>query len=510
MDVLNNLLFGFSVALTPSNLAYAFIGVIVGNLVGVLPGLGPPTAIAVLLPVTFGMDAASAIIMLSAIYYGAMYGGTITSVLLNIPGEAASVVTTFDGYQMARQGRAGAALSMAAFGSFIAGTLGVVGLMLIAKPLVQVALSFSSAEYALVMGLALMTVSAFAGKSILKALMMAILGLAIGTVGTEPISGVMRFTFGRADLYDGIGLIPMIMGVFGLSEVLINTEEYVKRDVFQAKMGRLLPTMADWAACKWSILRGGLIGFALGIFPGVGATLPTFVSYAAEKRFSKRPERFGTGAIEGVAGPESSNNSAAVAAMVPMLALGIPSSSTTAVLIGALIMYGIRPGPLMFEKYPDVAWGLIASMYVGNIMLVILNVPLISIWVRMLRVPYSVMTVLITIFVFTGSYSNNGMMSEVWMAVAFGVLGYLMRKCDLPPAPLIPGMVLGPMLEEHVRRALIFSNGDWSTFVTRPISGFLLGIAILILVSPLLKTLWHAGREHRSRQAEPATNTPAN
>ena len=486
MDFFSNLITGLTVALEPTNLFYCFLGVFLGTLIGVLPGLGPAGAMSILLPLTFKMPATTAIIMLAGIYYGAMYGGSTTSILINIPGEAASVVTTFDGHQMALQGRAGPALGMAAFGSFIAGTLGIIGLQLLSPPLVSVALRFGPPEYFSLMVLGLIILTYLAQKSIAKALLTAGMGVLLGMVGLDNITGSPRFTLGIPKFMDGVGLIPLIMGLLGISEVFINVEKTIRREISDTPITHLLPTVQDWMQSKWAIVRGSFIGFFLGILPGGGAILSSFVSYAVEKKFARRPERFGKGAIEGVAGPESANNSAASGAFIPLLTLGIPSNVLMAILIGALMIQGITPGPTLMAEHPDVFWGVIASMYVGNIMLLVLNLPLIGLWVKILRVPPSVLFPLVLLFCVIGSYSENYSVIDVAMMLFFGVVGYWMRKLDYEPAPLVLAFVLGPMLETALRQSLIISDGSFMVFWTRPISAVCLILAAVLLFTSLI------------------------
>jgi putative tricarboxylic transport membrane protein len=486
LELLNYLYLGFSVALQPTNLFYCFIGVLIGTLVGVLPGLGPVAAMSLLLPATFHTSPVASIIMLSGIYYGAMYGGSTTSILVNIPGEAASVMTCLDGYQMARQGRAGPALGISAFGSFIAGTIGIIGMLLISIPLVNFALKFGPPEYFSLMVLGLMVLTFLTSTSMLRALMMASFGLIVGTIGLDNISGLARFTFNIPELLDGVGLVPVVMGLFGISEVLLNIELKIKREVFTTEVKGLLPTLDDWAKSIGPLLRGTVIGFFLGILPGGGAVIASFVSYAIEKRVSKHPEEFGKGAIEGVAAPEAANNSAAQGAFIPLLTLGIPSNVVMAMLLGALIIHGVTPGPLLLSQHPDLFWGVVSSMYVGNAMLLVLNLPLIGIWVQLLRVPYSILFPLIILFCLIGAYSINNSSTDVLIMLVFGVIGYLMKKLSLDAAPMVLAFVLGPMMETALRQSLIKSRGSFSIFFTRPISATCLIIAIILMVIPLL------------------------
>lgn len=495
MELLNYLMLGFLVAFQPLNLLYCFVGVLIGTLVGVLPGLGPSAAIALLLPATFHTTPVASIIMLSGIYYGAMYGGSTTSILVNIPGEAASVMTCLDGYQMARQGRAGPALGISAFGSFIAGSFGIIGLMLIALPLVDFALKFGPPEYFSLMILGLTVLTFLTSVSMVRALMMAVFGLILGTIGLDEVSGMARFTFHIAELLDGVGLVPMVMGLFGISEVLLNIELKIKREVFTTKVKGLLPTVEDWGRSIWSILRGTVIGFLLGILPGGGAAIASFIAYAIEKRVSKNPEDFGKGMIEGVAAPESANNSAAQGAFIPLLTLGIPSNVVMAMLLGALIIHGVTPGPLLLSQHPEIFWGVVASMYVGNAMLLALNLPLIGMWVQLLKVPYPILFPLIILFCLIGSYSINNSATDVAIMLIFGMIGYLMKKLSLEAAPLVLAFVLGPMMEMALRQSLIKSQGTFLIFFTRPISAACLLLAIALLVVPLLPWL------RRSRRA---------
>jgi putative tricarboxylic transport membrane protein len=486
MELLNYLFLGFAVVFEPMNLFYCFTGVLVGTLVGVLPGLGPVAAMSLLLPATFHTTPVASIIMLAGIYYGAMYGGSTTSILVNIPGEAASVMTCLDGYQMARQGRAGPALGISAFGSFIAGTIGIIGMMLISPPLVNFALKFGPPEYFSLMVLGLMVLTFLTSASMVRALMMATFGLMVGTIGLDNISGLARFTFNIPELLDGVGLVPVVMGLFGISEVLLNLELKTTREVFTTKVKGLLPTLEDWGRSIWAILRGTVIGFFLGILPGGGAVIASFVSYAVEKRVSKNPEKFGKGAIEGVAAPEAANNAAAQGAFIPLLTLGIPSNVVMALLLGALIVHGVTPGPLLLSQHPQLFWGVVASMYVGNIMLLALNLPLIGMWVQLLKVPYAILFPIIILFCLIGSYSINNSATDVAIMLVFGVFGYLMKKISLEAAPMVLAFVLGPMMETALRQALIKSRGSFSIFFTRPISATCLIIAIALMVIPLL------------------------
>jgi putative tricarboxylic transport membrane protein len=499
LEVLDKLLYGFSVALSPANFLYCLIGVFIGTIVGVLPGLGVMNAVAILIPMTFGMNPTTAMIMLAGIYYGAMYGGSTTSILINTPGEAPAIMTTLDGYQMALQGRAGPALGIAAFGSFIAGTFATIMLMVLAKPLVKVALSFGPTEYFSMLLLALCTLGGLMGESVIKGLLMAAFGIFLGTIGIDPVSGAERFTFGIPELMDGIGFLPVAIGLFAIAEVLLTAEMEMMRPVVE-KIKGLLPSRKDWKDSSYPIARGTVIGFLIGCMPGGGATLASVVSYLIEKKVSKHPEKFGKGAIEGVAGPETANNAASGGAMVPLLTLGIPSTGVSAVLLGALMLYGLRPGPLLFEKSPDLVWGLIASFYIGNALLLVINLPLIGIWVQMLKIPFQKLLAFILVIAITGTYATNNSVTEVYITVAFGVIGYLMKHVELPAAPVIMGIILGPLIETHFRRALIISNGDYSTFFHHPLSAIFLCAAIGSILYPVIR--WAIKRKGNLRTSK--------
>jgi putative tricarboxylic transport membrane protein len=485
MDIIKDLLFGFSVATTPINLLYCFAGVLVGTLVGVLPGVGPPAALSLLLPATFHVPPVSAVILLSGIMYGAMYGGSTTSILVNIPGEAASVVTCLDGYQMARKGRAGPALGIAAFGSFIAGTVSVVLLILLAPTLAKFALRFGPPEYFSLMVLGLSILVYLARGSIINALLMVCFGLLLGTIGLDQMTGSPRFIYKITTLMDGIGLVQVVIGLFGISEVLLNVETTFKQEIFETKIKGLLPNREDWKRSIGPIGRGTIIGFFLGVIPGMSVVIPTFVSYVLEKKLSKHPEQFGTGAIEGVAGPESANNAASGGTLVPMLSLGIPTGAATALLLGALMIHGLRPGPLLIKESPEVFWGVVASLYVGNVMLLVLNLPLIGLWVKILKVPYHYLFSLIVLFCVVGSYVTNNNPYDVVIMGIFGLIGYATKKLNYEAAPLVLALVLGPMMENALRRSLVLSEGSLRVFVSRPISAFFLIAGLLILFSPL-------------------------
>ena len=489
MEVINGLFHGFAVALTPINLWWCFVGVFLGTVVGILPGLGPPATIAMLLPLTFQMNPTSAIIMLAGIYYGAKYGGSTTSVLLNVPGESASVVTCFDGYQMARKGRAGAALGIAAIASFVAGTFGVVMLMLVAPPLARMALSFSSPEYFALMCLGLAMVVLLAGKSLTKALLAMLVGLWIAGMGTDLFSATSRFTFGNMELLDGIDFVVVAIGVFALGEVLGNMEKREEAQMLPVPKGlrNLLPTMAELKACRFAFVNGSVIGFLIGVLPGAGSTIASFISYGVEKAVSKHPEKFGTGVPEGVAAPEGANNSETGGALVPMLTLGIPGSGTTAILLAAFILWGLKPGPLMIQDNPTLFWGLVASMYIGNVMLLVLTLPLIPLFAQVLKLPaYALYPVIFGISI-VGVYSVSGSLFDVWMLAVFGLMGYAMRRLDYPAAPLILGLVLGDSMERALRQSLMMSQGDLSILVSRPISAVMLFLAAVILIAPLFR-----------------------
>lgn len=489
MDAFSNLLLGFSVALTPINLFWCFVGVVLGTVVGVLPGLGPAATIAMLLPLTLKMDHTTAIIVLSGIFYGARYGGSTTSILLNIPGESSSVVTCLDGYQMARQGRAGAALGISAIASFVAGTVGVLGLMLISPPLARFALRFAPPEYFALMVLGLAMVVFLAGDSMLKALLAMLLGLWIATIGTDLFTAESRFTFGQVKLLGGVDFVAASVGIFAIAEVLVNLESAIGAELFKLPRGlrNLLPTWQDLKDCRFAFLNGSLVGFFVGALPGAGATVASFMSYGIEKAFSRHPEKFGTGVIEGVAAPEGANNADAGGALVPLLTLGIPGGNTTAILLGGLILWGFRPGPLLIQEHPELFWGLVASMYIGNVMLLVLNLPLVPLFAQILRLPYYVLYPFILGISIVGVYSVNGSLFDIWVMSLFGLLGYVMRKLDFPAAALVLGMVLGDILERALRQSLMMSQGDIMILFTRPISGTLLAIAVLLLCLPALR-----------------------
>jgi len=489
MELLDNLALGFSVALSVQNLFYCFVGVLLGTLIGVLPGLGPIATIAMLLPITFGLPPVSALIMLAGIYYGAQYGGSTTAILINLPGESSSVVTAIDGHQMARRGRAGAALATAALGSFFAGTVATFLLAVFAPPLADLALKFGPPEYFSLMVLGLVASVTLASGSVMKALAMIVLGLLLGLSGQDIYTGVPRFTFDLPELADGFDFVALAMGVFGIGEIVRNLEDEHGRSLVAARVKGLMLTRDDLRRIVAPVLRGTALGSFLGILPGGGAMLSSFAAYSIEKKVSKTPQEFGRGAIEGVAGPESANNAGAQTSFIPMLTLGIPSNPVMALMIGALIIQGITPGPNVVTDKPDLFWGVIASMWIGNFMLVLLNLPLIGIWVRLLTVPYHVMFPVIVAFCAIGVYSVNNNPADVYAMALFGVLGYALVKLDCEPAPLLLGFVIGPMLEEYLRRAMLISRGDPTVFVTRPISAALLLLAAAALVVMVLPSV---------------------
>ena len=490
MDILTSLVGGFAVALTGWNLLYCFTGAVIGTAIGVLPGLGPPATIALLLPVTYGMDTTSALIMVSGIFYGAMYGGSTTSILLNIPGEASTVVTCLDGYQMARQGRAGRALGISAMGSFIGATISVMLMSMVAPALASFALRFGPAEYTSLVFIGLLMTVYLGGESILKGLLMAVFGLLLAMVGLDPVFAVPRFTFGATHLLDGIDFVVAAMGLFGIAEVLINLEAPEVRDVYKASLKGLLPTLEDWKRSWKAVLRGSLLGFFVGVLPGGGAVIGSFVSYAVEKKISKHPEEFGKGAIEGVAAPESANNAASQSSFVPLLTLGIPGNATIAMIYVALLIHGIQPGPMLLNDHPNLFWGVIASMYIGNLMLLGLNLPLINIWVRLLKVPYHYMAVMIIIICTIGAYSIKNSIFDVGTMIVFGVLGYVLRKGGFPAAPLVLALILGKMFEHSVQQALKTSGADPMIFIDKPISAMLLSVGLLVMLLPVFRWAW--------------------
>jgi putative tricarboxylic transport membrane protein len=481
MEVLNSLFLGFSVALQPDVLLYAFIGCLIGTLVGMLPGIGPLAGISILLPLTFGLDPTKAIIMLAGIYYGSQYGGSTTSILLRIPGEAASVMTCIDGNAMARKGRAGAALCIAAVGSFMAGTFGVIMLTLIAPPLASFALRFGPPEYTALLVLGLIFLAYMSTSSLLRTLLMAAFGLLIGTIGIDVMTGHFRFSFDIPELGDGIGIVPVAVGLFGLGEILSTPSHGVQNNVTAPRLKELLPTREEWRQSRWPIARGSVLGFFIGIIPGSAHIISSFVSYALERKISKHPEEFGKGAVAGVAGPESANNAASTGAFVPMLALGIPTGPVIAVLMAALLIHGIPPGPTLVSDHPKLFWGFVASMYVGNVMLLALNLPLVGAFVNILRIPYAYLYPLIIMFCVIGVYEVNNSLIDVWIMLIMGVVGYGLKKFNFDPAPLVLGLVIAPIFEMSLRQSLIMSGGSWEIFLHRPIAlGLLLVCAVLL------------------------------
>jgi putative tricarboxylic transport membrane protein len=498
---LQNLILGFATVFTPANMLYALLGCLIGTMVGVLPGVGPLAGISMLLPTTFGLDATSAIILLAGIYYGAMYGGSTTSILMRIPGEAASVVTCIDGYAMARKGRAGPALAIAAIGSYIAGTISVLGLMFLAPPLARFALSFGPPEYFSLLFCGLIVLSYMTGGSVIKNLSMILLGLLFGTIGIDQMSGYFRFSYGIVALGDGLGVVPVAVGLFGISEILASAGTPARMEVLKPRLRDLLPSKEEFRDSIWPVGRGTVLGFLIGIIPGSAHIISTFVSYAVERRISRHPDRFGKGAIEGVAGPESANNAASTGALVPMLALGVPTGPIPAVLLAALMVHGVTPGPLFIKEQPVVFWGLIASMYVGNMVLLILNLPMVGLFVNFLRIPYRILYPTILMFCVVGVYAVNSSMVDVGIMTFMGGLGYFLRKMDFEIAPIVLGVVLAPIIEFSFRQALAMSNGAYAIFVERPISvAFLILALIMILLS--LKPLVVKKRDWRLQLTE--------
>jgi putative tricarboxylic transport membrane protein len=491
MDLLNNLGLGFQTALTLQNLMYAFFGTVLGTLIGVLPGLGPVATIAMLLPSIYALDATPALIMLAGIYYGAQYGGSTTAILINVPGESSSVVTAIDGYQMARRGRAGAALAAAGLGSFFAGCVGTIIIAAFAPPLTELAFKFGSAEYFSLMVLGLVGAVVLASGSLIKAIAMIVLGLLLGQINTDVITGTARFSFDIPEMTDGIGFVVIAMGVFGFGEIIANLgqpEEH--REVFTKEVKGLWPTREDFREAWPSVLRGTALGSILGVLPGGGALLAAFASYTLEKKVTRNPRvPFGKGAIQGVAGPESANNAGAQTSFIPMLTLGIPPNAVMALMVGAMTIKGIQPGPQVMTSNPELFWGLIASMWLGNLMLIVLNLPLIGIWIKLLTVPYRFLFPAIVVFCCIGTYSLNNNNFDVFLTAGFALLGYVFYKLSCEPAPLLLGFILGPMMEENLRRALLLARGDWSTFMTRPLSAGLLIAAALMIVVVMLPSI---------------------
>lgn len=492
MELFDNLALGFSVAFTLQNLIYAFVGCLLGTLIGVLPGIGPLATIAMLLPVTYGLEPVAALIMLAGIYYGAQYGGSTTAILVNLPGESSSVVTVIDGYQMARKGRAGPALAAAGMGSFFAGCVGTLVLAAFAPPLTEVALSFGPSEYFALMVLGLIGAVVLASGSLLKALAMIVLGLLIGLVGTDVNSGVARFSFDIPELTDGINFVVIAMGIFGYGEIISNlSQDESKREVFTGKVQGLMPTKEDFKRMLPAVIRGTALGSVLGILPGGGALLSSFAAYTIEKKTKLKLGEvpFGQGNIRGVAAPESANNAGSQTSFIPLLTLGIPPNAVMALMVGAMTIHNIQPGPQVMTSNPELFWGLIASMWIGNLMLIVLNLPLIGVWVKLLSVPYRWLFPAILLFCAIGVYSTNNNSFDIWMVAVFGLIGYTFIKLGCEPAPLLLGLILGPMMEEYLRRALLISRGDWSVFVTRPISASLLAAALLLLAVVLLPSI---------------------
>ncbi len=491
MGPLEGLAYGFSVALTPGNLLACFVGVLVGTIVGVLPGIGPVGAMALLLPSTFALHPATALIMLAGIYYGAMYGGSTTSILVNVPGEAGSVVTLIDGYQMTRRGRGGAALAVAAVGSFVAGTLGVIGIMFSAAWLANAAVRFGPPEYfAITLG-GILLLSRLSSARLSHAFVLVAIGLGLGTVGMDTISAARRFTLGSVQLSQGVELVPVIMGLYGVAEVLVLAEEGARRaQVATVRLREMFPTREEWRRSAAPIARGSVLGFLTGLIPGPAAVLSTFIAYALEKRVAKRPEEFGKGAIEGVAGPEAANNGATAGAMVPLLSLGIPFSPATAILLGALVIQGLQPGPLMISQRPEVFWGFVASMYIGNFLLLILNLPLVSVFVSVLRLPQHVLATLVLLLCLVGAFSLNNSFLDLWILVIFGVVGYVLRQLRIDPSPLVVALVLGPMMEKTLRQSLFLTRGNVLEMLARPLTAAILIVPAAVLLGPPLVRWW--------------------
>lgn len=493
IDALTQLWFGLKLAALPHNLLYAFIGSVLGTLVGVLPGLGPVTTIAVLLPLTYQVgDPLGAIIMLASIYYGAMYGGSTTSILLKVPGEAASVVTCIDGYQMATQGRAGPALAIAAIGSFLAGTLSIFALGLVGPLFAKVALSFGPPEYFALAFLGLALSASLSGGSMRRGFVMVFAGLLLGIVGVDTVTGVDRFTFGRMEVRDGIELVPLLMGLFGLGEIFVNLEEKGAFTLLTTKIGRLFPTREDWRQSRGAIARGSVLGFLIGLIPGGGAILGSLLSYAVEKKVSKTPEAFGKGAIAGVAGPESANNAAASASFIPLLTLGLPSNAVTAVLFAGLLIQNVQPGPLMMTKSPEVFWGVISSMYIGNVMLLILNLPLVGLWIQLLRVPFYILGPSVIVVAILGTYSLRTSWFDVGLLMVAGAVGYLFRKARLDAGPLIMAFILANLLDTSLRQSLLMGDGNPLILVTRPISATILAVTLIAIIAQIVALARHS------------------
>jgi putative tricarboxylic transport membrane protein len=504
LETFDSLLLGFSVALRPEVLWYAFLGCLVGTLVGMLPGVGPLAGISILLPLTFGLDATKAIVMLAGIYYGSQYGGSTTSILLRIPGESASVMTCIDGNAMAKNGRAGAALCIAAVGSFVAGTFGVIVLTLIAPPLAVFALRFGPPEYTALLVLGLIFLAYMSTTSLIRTLLMASFGLLLGAIGIDVMTGHFRFSFDIPELGDGIGIVPVAVGLFGIGEILATPSRQVAGDVARPRLRELWPSRQEWRAAAMPIARGSALGFLVGIIPGSAHIISSFISYALERRISKHPEQFGKGAVAGVAGPESANNAASTGAFVPMLALGLPTGPVTAVLMAALLIHGVPPGPTLVSDHPQVFWGFIASMYVGNLMLLALNLPLVGLFVNLLRIPYAYLYPLIIMFCVIGVYEVNNSIVDVWIVLIMGVVGYLLRKFEFDPAPLVLGLVIAPLFEMSLRQSLIMSNGNWAIFAQRPIALALLAVSVGLLALAAWSHV-RSRKDWRSKLAEAET-----
>jgi putative tricarboxylic transport membrane protein len=504
VDTLTHIINGFSVCLQPINLWYTFVGVFLGTIIGVLPGIGPSAGIALLIPVTFGMNPTSALIMMAGIFYGTKYGGSTTSILIRTPGEAASVMTSIDGYEMAKKGRAGAALAVSAIGSFIAGTIGVVALTIFAIPLASMALKFGPAEYFTLMLFAMTAVASLTGSSPAKGMLSALLGLMVATIGIDLQSGQPRYTFGIPEFQDGVGFVVVVVGLFAVSEVFRGMEDVYRgtaADMIKIK-GKLWLTREEWKRSIGPIWRGGIIGFVIGVLPGAGGTIASILSYTTEKRLSKHPEEFGHGAIEGVAGPEAANNADTAGAMVPLLTLGVPGGGATAVLLGAFIMYGIQPGPLLFQNRPDLVWGLVDSMYIGNIMLLILNLPLIGLFVRLLYIPSGILYPLIVAISVIGAYAINGSMTDLYLILFFGIVGYVFDKVDIPVAPLVLSLVLGGMMEQSFRQAMTISGGNPQIFFNSAITISLVVLSVISVMTPFILARFKAFKNAAPAEAD--------
>jgi putative tricarboxylic transport membrane protein len=499
---LNAFLDGFALVVEPKNLLYCLIGVLIGMVIGVLPGLGPAATIAILLPITYSINPVSAIIMLAGIYYGAQYGGTITSVLLRLPGEASSVVTVFDGFAMAKQGRAGTALGVAAIGSFVGATISIVGLTLLAPVIADVALDFGPPEYAALALLGVLLVATIGNGNMLKSLIAASIGLLLATVGRDSFSGASRFTFDSLQLADGIDFVVVAMGLFGVGEILYNLEQRHGKPHVPAKVGNVWPSRKDLKQSSGAIGRGSAIGFVLGVLPGGGAVLASLVAYATEKRRAKNPERFGRGAVEGVAAPETANNAAATSSFIPLLTIGIPANASMAMLFGALLILGIAPGPQLVDEHPDLFWGVINSMYIGNLMLLILSIPLVGLFVRILRVRPAILAPITALITILGVYTINNSVFDIFLMIGFGVIGYLMKKAGFDPGPMVLAFVLGSLIESSARRSMLMFGGDPTGFFTRPLSGTILGIFVLLVLLPVVRHLW---RRRKSARVEAST-----